>query len=102
MRISKYKNIFDKGYESNFTEERFKIAKVLRGDPNMYELVDVDDEPIIGKFYEEELSAINKTDDVYRVEKILRRRKGQALVKWAGCDSKHNSCIPIKDIQSIK
>ncbi len=57
--------------------------KVFRGDPNMYELVDVDDEPIIGKFYEE-LSAINKTDDVYCVEKILRRRKGQALVKWAG------------------
>ncbi len=48
------------------------------------------------------LSAINKTDDVYRVEKILRRRKGQALVKWAGYDSKHNSWIPIKDIQSLK
>jgi hypothetical protein len=39
---------------------------------------------------------------VYRVEKILRRRKGQALVKWAGYDSKHNSWIPIKDIQSLK
>ena len=59
-------------------------------------------EPIIGKFYEEELSAVNKTDDVYRVEKILRRRKGQALVKWTGYDSKHNSWIPIKDIQSLK
>ena len=102
VRISKYKNIFDKGYETNFTEEIFKIAKVSRGDPNMYELVDVDDEPIIGKFYEEELSAINKTDDVYCVEKILRRRKGQALVKWAGYDSKHNSWILIKDIQSLK
>ncbi len=101
VRVSKYKNIFDKGYETNFTEEIFKIARVFRGDPNMYELVDVDDEPIIGKFYEEELSAINKTDDVYRVEKILKRRKGQALVKWAGYDSKHNSWVPIKDIQSL-
>ena len=93
VRVSKYKSIFDKGYESNFTEEIFRIAKVLRGDPNMYELVEAsgsDPEPIIGKFYEEELSAINKTDDVYRVEKILRRRKGQALVKWAGYDSEHN------------
>ena len=102
VRVSKYKNIFSKGYETNFTEEIFKIARVFRGDPNMYELVDVDDEPIIGKFYEEELSAINKTDDVYRVEKILKRRKGQALVKWAGYDSKHNSWVPIKDIQSLK
>ena len=33
---------------------------MFRGDPNMYELIDVDDEPIIGKFHEEELSAINK------------------------------------------
>ncbi len=80
---------FRQGIESNFTEEIFKIAKVFCGDPNMYELEEVsgsDPEPIIGKFYEEELSAVNKTDDVYRVEKILRRRKGQALVKWAGYD----------------
>ena len=83
VRVSKYKNIFDKGYESNFTEEIFKVAKVFCSDPNMYELVDVDNEPTIGKFYEGELSAVNKTEDVYRVEKILRRRKGQALVKWA-------------------
>ncbi len=78
---------------------------MFRGDPNMYELVEAsrsEPEPIMGKFYEEELSAVNKTDDVYRVEKILRRRKGQALVKWAGYDSKHNSWIPIKDIQSLK
>ena len=99
VRVSKYKNIFSKGYETNFTEEIFKITRVFRGDPNMYELADVDDEPIIGKFYEEELSAINKTDDV---EKILRRRKGQELVKWAGYDSKHNSWVSIRDIQSLK
>ena len=99
VRISKYKSIFDKGYESNFTEEIFKIAKVFRGDPNMYELEEAsgdEPEPIIGEFYEEDLSAVNKTDDVYRVEKILRRvrrRKGQALVKWAGYDSKHMADI---------
>ena len=80
VRVSKYKNIFDKGYESNFTEEIFRVAKVFHGDPNMYELVDLDNEPIIGKFYEKELSAVNKADDVYCVEKIPRRRKGQALV----------------------
>ena len=102
VRVSKYKNIFDKGYESNFTEEIFKITKVFRGDPNVYELVAVDNEPIIDTFYEEELSAVKKTDDVCHVEKILRRRKGQALMKWAGYDSKHNSWIPINDIQSLK
>ncbi|CAB3990300.1 integrase core domain-containing [Paramuricea clavata] len=76
VRITKYKNIFTKGYEANFTEEIFKVVKVFRGDPNMYEIESHDGEPIIGKFYEEELSAVDKRDDVYRVEKILRRRKG--------------------------
>ncbi|CAB4035869.1 Hypothetical predicted protein, partial [Paramuricea clavata] len=65
----------DQGYEANFTEEIFKVVGVFRGDPNMYEIESHDGEPIIGNFYEEELSAVDKKDDVYRVEKILRRRK---------------------------
>ncbi|CAB4011733.1 integrase core domain-containing [Paramuricea clavata] len=77
VRITKYKNIFTKGYEANFTEEIFKVVKVFRGNPNMYEIESHDGEPIIGKFYEEELSAVDKKDDVYRVEKILRRRKDE-------------------------
>ena len=66
VRVSKYKSVFAKGYEANFTEEIFKVRKVLRGDPTVYELEDHEDEPIIGKFYEEELSVVNKKDDTYR------------------------------------
>ena len=102
VRLSRYKSIFSKAYETNFTEEIFKVKKVLRGDPNMYEIEDHEGEPIIGKFYEEELSRVDKQDDVYRVEKILKRKKGMALVKWLGYDSKHNSWIPEKDIQNIE
>ena len=55
----------------------------------------MDHEPIIGKFYEEELSAANKKDDVYRVEKILKmekvKGKKMALVKWLGYDDKQSS-----------
>ena len=77
VRISKYKNIFKKGYEANFTEEIFKIVKVFRGDPNMYEVEDLEGEPIIGKFYEQELSAVDKNNlsGLYKVEKILKRKK---------------------------
>ena len=102
VRISKYKSIFSKDYEANFTEEIFKVKKVLRGDPNMYEIQDHEGEPIIGKFYEQELSRVDKQDDVYRVEKILKRKKGMALVKWLVYDSKHNSWIPEKDIKDIE
>ena len=100
VRISKYKIIFSKGYEANFTEEIFKISKVFREYPNMYEIEDHEGEPIIGKFYEEELSAINKKYDTYRIEKLLRKRKGMALVKWLGYDSR--SWIPIEDIKDIE
>ena len=50
----------------------------------MYELEDHEGEPIIGKFYEEELSAVNKKDNMYRIEKVLKKKKGMALVKWLG------------------
>ena len=52
VRISKYKSVFRKGYEANFIEELF--GKLIPGDPNVYELEDLDGEPIIGKFYEED------------------------------------------------
>ena len=48
VRVSKYKSIFAKGYETNFTEEVIKISKLFRGDPNMYEIEDHEGEPIIG------------------------------------------------------
>ena len=106
VRISKYKNIFKKGYEANFTEEIFKIVKVFRGDPNMYEVEDLEGEPIVGKFYEQELSAVDskaesKKDDMYKVEKILKKKKvkgkNMVLVKWLRYD-KHNSWIPEENI----
>ena len=84
--MSRYKSIFGKGYEANFTEEILKVARVLRRDLTVYELEDHEGEPIIGKFYEEELSAVNKKDNMYRIEKVLRKMKGMALVKWLGYD----------------
>ena len=44
VRISKYKSTFTKGYEANFTEELFKVIKVIRGDPNVYEIDDLEGE----------------------------------------------------------
>ena len=66
----------------------------------MYELEDHEGEPIIGKFYEEELSAVNKKDNMYRVEKILRKKNGMALVKLLEYDSR--SWVPREDIKDIE
>ena len=80
VRLSKYKYVFTgyeylfKGYEANFVEDLSKIVKVIRGDLNVYELEDLEGEPIIRNVYEE-LSGVDKKGDVYKVEKILKRKK---------------------------
>ena len=58
VRISKYKYIFTKGYEANFTKEIFIIEEIFFGDPTVYKLKDKDGEEILGKFYEQELSQV--------------------------------------------
>ena len=104
VRISKYKSTFTKGYEANFTEELFKVIKVICGDPNVYEIADLLGEPITGKFYEEELSGVNSRENTQ--EKILKRKKVKGkkmvLVKWLGYDSKHNNWIPESSIQDTE
>ena len=50
VRVSRYKSTFGKGYEANSKEEIFKVKRVLRGDPTVYELEDHEGEPIIGNF----------------------------------------------------
>ena len=56
VRIYKYKNKFEKGYVGYWTKEIFKISNVLRHkNPIKYEIVDLNNEPIHGRFYESEL-----------------------------------------------
>ena len=51
VRISKYKNIFAKGYIPNWSEEVFIIKKVKNTVPWTYVINDLNGEEIIGKFY---------------------------------------------------
>ena len=56
VRIYKYKNKFEKGYKGYWTKEIFKISKVLTHKNLIkYEIIDLDNEPVLGRFYETEL-----------------------------------------------
>ena len=55
VRISKYKNIFAKGYMPSWSEEVFVIKKVKNTIPWTYVINDLNGEEIIGTFYEKEL-----------------------------------------------
>ena len=52
VRISKYENIFVKGYPPSWPEEAFVIKKVKNTVPWTYVLNDLNGEKIIGTFYE--------------------------------------------------
>jgi hypothetical protein len=105
VRISKYKSVFTKGYEANFTEELFTVTEVYHGHPNTYTIEDSAGEPIIGRFYEQELYSAEGREPDFKIEKVIRRRtmkgKKMALVKWLGYDDKFNSWIPAGDIKSL-
>ena len=59
VRISKYKDIFAKGYTPNWSEEIFVIKKVKNTVPQTYVINDLKGEGIIRTFCEKELQKIN-------------------------------------------
>ena len=55
VRLSKFKNIFAKGYTPNWSTEIFIVDKINDTVPYTYNLKDLNDEEIIGSFYDKEL-----------------------------------------------
>ena len=55
VRITKYKNIFSKGYTENWSSAIFVIDSVWKTNSWEYRIKDLNREKIIGNFYEKEL-----------------------------------------------
>ena len=55
VRISRYKNIFAKRYTPYWSKEIFIVDKINDTVPYTYNLKDLNDEEIIGSFYDKEL-----------------------------------------------
>ena len=79
VRISKYKNIFAKGYTTNWSEEVFMIKEVKNTVPWTYVINDLNGEEIIGKFYEKELQKTNQQE--FTVEKVIKKIGDKLYVK---------------------
>ena len=96
VRISKYKNIFAKGYTSNWSEEVFIVSKINNTVPWTYVISDMNGEDIAGSFYEKELQSTNQQK--YRIENIIKRKGNKLYVKWKEYNDSFNSWINKKDI----
>ena len=55
VRITRYKNIFSKGYTEYWSTEIFVIDSLLKSNPWMYKNKDLNGEKIIESFYGKEL-----------------------------------------------
>ena len=97
VRITMRRQPFKKGYTGNWSEEIFVVTVRYPTQPVTYGIKDLADEDIKGKFYEQELQKIDKRDDVYIIEKIIKTRKRagkiEHFVKWRGYPSKFNSWV---------
>ena len=60
VRISKYRNIFAKGYTENWSEEVFVVSKIKSAVPWAYVISDLNGEPIAGSFMKENCQKVVK------------------------------------------
>ena len=77
VRISKYKNIFAKGYTPNWSEDVFVIKKVKNTVPWTYGL------SMVKKLLE--------LQQEFRIEKVIKRKGDKLYIKWKGYDNSFNS-----------
>ena len=79
VRISKYKNIFAKGYTPNWSEEDFVIKKVKNTVPWAYIINDLNDEEIIGTFMKKNYKKTNQKQ--FRIAKVIKKKGNELYVK---------------------
>lgn len=106
VRITKEKHIFKKGYESNWSDEIFKIKSVVLRNPVVYKLHDLNDVAIEGTFYEQELQkVIISTSTLFKIDKILKsrgiRRRREYYVKWYGYPESFNCWVKASDLREV-
>lgn len=97
VRISKFRNVFSRGFHPQWTTEIFTVREVKLTNPVVYLLKDYQDHNIDGAFYEQELQKV-KDPSVFLVEKVIRQKGSKVLVKWLGFGQEHNSWVNKKDI----
>ncbi|XP_020298734.1 uncharacterized protein LOC109862969 [Pseudomyrmex gracilis] len=108
VRVSRAKAACEKGYEAKWSEEIFRIHRVLEWrNPRVYELSDLADEVTDGIFYEQELAPVvkNLQEETFIVDRVIkskgRGRNRQLLVSWQGYSSKFDSWIPASSLTTL-
>ena len=79
IRISKYKNIFAKGYIQNWPEEVFIITKIKDTVPWTCAINDLNGEKIAGFFMK--TNCKKTSQEKFKIEKVIKRKGVKLYVK---------------------
>ena len=96
VRISKYKNIFAKGYTQIWSKNFFIISKIKNTLPWTYVIGDLNVEAITESFYEKESKKTNQGK--FKIEKVIKRKGDKLYVKWKGYYNSFNIWIDEMDL----
>ena len=96
VRISKYKNIFAKGYAPNWSEEIFVIKQIKNTVPWTYVISDLNREGTVGSFYEKELQKTNQKE--FRIEKVIKKKGNKLYIKCKEFNNSFNTWIDKNDL----
>lgn len=100
VRIRYVLTPMDKGYYPTFTDQVFTVKKVVKDHPRtMYRLEDFKAETIERKFYKEDLQLVR--DLSYRVDRIIRRSRKFALVRWLNYPPSADTWVPLTAIKNV-
>ena len=72
------------------------ITKFKNAVPWTYTINDINDEEIIGTFYEKELQNVDQQE--FRIEKVIKKKDGKLYIKRKKYDSSFNSWIGKRDL----
>lgn len=102
VRITRQKSVFQKGYDQSFSYEVFEVSKIKNTYPVTYGIKDYKGLEIQGSFYKNELQQVDKSNNIWPIEKIVqtRRRQGRTeyLVKFLGYPEEANTWIPQSEL----
>ena len=76
----------------------FTINSVKATKPPTYTIKDTLGEPVQGTFYEQELQL--SVQEIFRIERVLRKKKNQVFVMRKGYSDAFNSWVPLTDLEA--
>ena len=79
------------------------IDRVVPGPVATYKIKEWDGTPVKGTFYEQDVQKVDVPDDaLFRVEKVLQRRRHEVKVRWKGWPRKYDCWIPKRSLASLQ